>query len=230
MRSDIRKYCCSCMVCASRSGARRAFKPELQSIPVGGHFHRVGVDVLQLPLTFEINQYAIVFIDYLSKWPEVFASPDQKAETIAKLLVEQVVARHGVPEQLLSDRGANFLSELMQEVCSLLGIKNITSGYHPQTDSIERFNRTLINMLSKCVSKHGCDWDTRLPYLLFAYHISVQDSTQESPLYLMYGQDPRIPTETALTQPTTPNQVDISDYRTELVTHLSMIGCVGISP
>ena len=123
MRADIRKYCRLCMVCTLRSGARRALKPELQPIPVGGSFHRVGVYVLQLPLRFEGNQYAIVFMDYLSKWPEVFASPDQKAETIAKLLVEQVVARHGVPEQLLSDRGANFLSELMQEVCSLLGIK-----------------------------------------------------------------------------------------------------------
>ena len=64
--------------------------------------------MLQLPLSFEGNQYAIVFMDYLSKWPEVFRSPEQKAETIAKLLFEQVVARHGVSKQLLSDRGANF--------------------------------------------------------------------------------------------------------------------------
>ena len=216
MRSDVRKYCRSCMVCASRAGPRRAFKPELQSIPIGGPFHRVGVDVVQFPMSYDGNQYAIVFMDYLSKWPEVFASPDQKAETIARLLVEHVITRHGVPEQLLSDRGPNFLSDLMQEVCSLLGIKKInTSGYHPQTDGlIERFNRTLI-------TKHGRDWDTRLPYLLFAYRVTVQESTRESPFYLLYGRDPRLPTETALTQPTTPYQVDISDYRTELVAHLS---------
>lgn len=147
------------MIAINYSISQRALKPELQSIPIGSSFHRVEVDVMQLPLSYEGNQYAIVFMDYLSKWPEVFATPDQKTETIAKLLVEQVVARHGVPEQLLSDRGANFLSDLMQEVCSLLGIRKInTSEYHPQTDGlIEMFNRTLTNILSKCVSKDGRD-------------------------------------------------------------------------
>ena len=70
----------------------------------------MGVDVLQLPLTFSGNQYAVVLMDYFAKWPEVFAVPNQKAETIARLLVECVISRHGVPELLLSDRGANFLS------------------------------------------------------------------------------------------------------------------------
>ena len=46
------------------------------------------------------------------KWVEVFAVPDQKAETIARLFVEGVVCRHGAPEELLSDRGTNFLSNL----------------------------------------------------------------------------------------------------------------------
>ena len=60
-------------------------------------------------------------MDYLTKWPEVFSAPDQKAETITKLLVENVVACHGVPEQLLCDRGTDFLSEDIQ-VCALLGV------------------------------------------------------------------------------------------------------------
>ena len=55
-----------------------------------GPFHVVGVDVLQLPPSYQGNQYAIVFMDYLTKWPEVFATCDQKAETIGRLLVEQV--------------------------------------------------------------------------------------------------------------------------------------------
>ena len=68
----------------------------------------VGVDVLQLPMSMDGNQYAVVFMDYFTKWPEVFAVPDHTAETIAHLLVEQVISRHGVPEQFLSDRGKNF--------------------------------------------------------------------------------------------------------------------------
>ena len=76
-------------------------------------------------------------------------------------------------------------------------------------------------MLSKCVEKHGRDWDTHLPYLSFAYRVSVQESTRESPFFLLHGRDPRLPTETAVSHLTTPYQVDISDYRTELIAQLS---------
>ena len=112
MRVDIRKYCWACLVCTSRKGGCKAIKPPLKSIPVGGPFHRLGVDVLQLPLTAEGNQYAVVFIDYLTKW--AFAVSNQRAETVAKLLVG-VICRHRAPQELLSDRGANFLSDVEAE-------------------------------------------------------------------------------------------------------------------
>ena len=223
MRADVRRYCRSCLICVSRKGTGRKKRPPLQSIPVGGPFEMIGVDVLQLPLSHQGNQYAIVFLDYLTKWPEVFAVPDQKAETVARLLVEHVVVRHGVPERLLSDRGPNFLSSLVQEVCKLLGtVKVNTSGYHPQCDGlVEKFNSTLINMLAKSVDKYGRDWDAHLPYLLFAYRAAVHDSTLMSPFYLLYGREPILPTEQALSQPRTAYQVDFPDYCSELVAHLS---------
>ena len=222
MRADIRRYCRSCLICATRKGTGRATRPPLQPIPVGGPFHRVGVDVLQLPKTFDGNCYVVVFADYLTKWVEAFPTSDQKAETIAKLFVENIVCHHGVPEELLSDRGSNFLSELIQEVCELLGVKKInTSGYHPQCDGlVEKFNSTLINMIAKSAESRACDWDRHLPYLLFSYRVSVQDSTKESPFFLLYGRDPQLPTETALTQPRTPYMIDIDDYKTELVTSM----------
>ena len=53
-------------------------------------------------------------MDYLTKWPEVFAVPDQTALTIAQLLVDEVICWHGVPAELLSDQGKPFLSELLK--------------------------------------------------------------------------------------------------------------------
>ena len=156
MRKDISRWSRGCLTCASRS-VGRPVKPLLTPIPVGGPFDRVGVDVLQLPLTQQGNRYAVVFMDYITKWPEVFAVPDQTALTIARLLVEQVVSRHGVPSQLLSDRGAAFLSNLLRELCTVIGIKKVnTTAYHPQTDGlVERFNRTLTGMLAKTSEKGG---------------------------------------------------------------------------
>ena len=81
--------------------------------------------------------------------------------------------------KLLSDHGANFLSKLLLPVCEALGVgKIITSGYHLQTDGlVERFNQTLISMLSKSSGAHPCDWDLHLPFVLYA---SLQSSTRVS--------------------------------------------------
>lgn len=63
---------------------------------------------------------------------------------------------------------------------------------------VERFNRTLTAMLSNTVQKDGRNWDDHFPYVLFAYETSIQQSTAESPFYLLYGHDAHLPTEAAL--------------------------------
>ena len=73
------------------------FEASDPPIPVEGPFDHVGVDVLTLPKMKRGNKYAVVFVDYLSKWPEVFATSDQTAPTIAKLLVKEIISQHGVP-------------------------------------------------------------------------------------------------------------------------------------
>ena len=60
-----------------------------------------------------------------------------------------------------------------------------------------------------------------IPYVLFAYRTSMQESTKESPFYLLHGRDPRLPTDTALNTPRTCYQVDLDDYKTDLVTNLT---------
>ena len=112
MRTDILKWCQACLICATRRTGR-AYKPPLTPIPVAGPFDGVGVDIIKFPKSAAGNQYAVVFMDYLTNWPEVIAVPNQTALTIDKLLVEHVISRHGVPAELLSDRGAAFLSTLV---------------------------------------------------------------------------------------------------------------------
>ena len=128
MRSDVRHHCHSCLPCATRKGTGKPSRLPLKPIEVGGPFHRVGVDVLQLPSTESGNRYVVVFQDYLTKWVEAFAVPNQTAETIAKLLVEEIVCRHGAPEHLLSDRETNFLSDLVCKVCQLLNISKVNTS------------------------------------------------------------------------------------------------------
>ena len=115
MRADVQRWCQGCLTCSSRH-VGRAERSPLMPIPVAGPFDCVGVDIIQFPCSYDGNKYAVIFVDYLTKWPEAFAIPDQTAETIARIFVEEIISRHGVPGKLLSDRGANFLSGQLQEV------------------------------------------------------------------------------------------------------------------
>ena len=103
----------------------------------------------------------VVFQDMFTKWPMVFPVPDQRTERIARLLCEEIVPFFGVPKALLTNRGTNFLSHLMRDVCPLLGTeKRNTMAYHPECDGmVERFNRTLKSMLRKRVAQFGAQWD-----------------------------------------------------------------------
>ena len=89
------------------------------------------------------------------------------------------MSHHGVPSEILSDRGKAFLSSLMKEVVKLLGTHQCnTTAYHPQTDGlVERFSRTLTAMLVKTVDKRGCDWDKHIPYM-FSLFIGPLNSYQ----------------------------------------------------
>lgn len=130
----------------------KAEKPPLTPIPVAGPFDQIIVDVIPAE-----ESLCSSFVDYLTKWPEVCAVHDQSAATIAWLLVEVVVSRHGVLSEVLSDRGRAFLSGLKQEVERLLGFKKVnTTAYHTQTAClIEHYNRMLTAMLAKMVHKRG---------------------------------------------------------------------------
>ena len=157
----------------------------------------------------------LVFQDFLTKWPMVYPIPDQKSQRIADILVREIVPFFGVPENLLSDRGANLLSHLMMDICKLLGIHKLnTTAYHPQCNGmVERFNRTLKTALRKHAARFGTQWDKYLSGVMWAYRNTPHESTGEKPSFLLFGIDCRTPTEAALLPPVQLEPTDVEDYR-----------------
>ena len=104
-----------------------------------------------------------------------------------------------------------------------MGIKKLnTTAYHPHTDGlVERFNRTLLDMLFKTVKSGGRDWDSCLPYVLFAYRTAMRHSTSESPFFLLYGRDPQLQMEAALRPPVVWRTISIDDYKSFMQQPLS---------
>jgi len=211
MKKDIENYCQSCPQCQIRKGHGKS-NPPLQPLkPITSKFERVSMDVMgPLPTTMMGNKYILVVIDHLTRFVLVFAMQDQKAETIAKIFAEQVVLPFGAPIHLLTDRGTNFVSDLMKQVCKLLSIKQIqTTAYHPQANgATERYNQTLANSLSYYVEQSQRDWDQWIPYVVSAYNSIPHTSTNETPYFLMFGQDYNMPMEDILTPRRIPTNLD----------------------
>ena len=84
---------------------------------------QVAMDVIDpLPKTPRGNRFVLVVVDYFTRWPEAYAITDQTAQTVSQKLVEECVSRFGVMQQLRTDQGKTFQSNLFQEMTKILGI------------------------------------------------------------------------------------------------------------
>jgi len=99
--------------------------------------------------------------DDLTKFVAAIHIPTQDAETVAREFVQNLVLKHGISEVILTDQGANFLSEMFANVCKLLQIKKFqtTTFHHESNGSLERGHRVLVEYLRHYIAEDQRDWD-----------------------------------------------------------------------
>ena len=115
--------------------------------------------------------------------------------TVAKVFVEEIVLKFGIPQIILTDQGSNFLSDLFANVCELLRIKRVkTTAYHPQTNgALERTHRVLVEYLRCHILEDQTDWDKWIPYATFVFNTTPHSSTGFTPHELLFDRKPNIP-------------------------------------
>ncbi|GJW95821.1 putative reverse transcriptase domain-containing protein, partial [Tanacetum coccineum] len=120
---------------------------------------------------------------------------DYSTEKLAKIYVDEIVARHGVPVLIISDRDGRFTSRCWQTVQKALGTRlDMSTTYHPQTDGqSERTIQTLEDMLRACVIDFSGRWDVHLPLAKFSYNNSYHSSIKCAPFEALYGRKCRSP-------------------------------------
>ncbi len=195
MRHDIGDLCRRCQTC-QRVKPKHTPKAPLVPLPVvRTPFSRVAINMVgPLPATDEGHRYISTICDYGTRYPEAFTLKSTTSKDVAEALIE-MFARTGIPDEILTDRGSNFTSDLMHELYEMLGIRGIrTSAYHPQTDGmVERFNGTLKTGLKKFVQDYQGQWHKALPFILFAYRETPHTTTGFSPFELLLGRNPTGP-------------------------------------
>ena len=133
---DVRDWCANCSTCATRKNPSPKSRAPLKNIVTGYPLQMVAMDIVgPFPESLAGNTYVLVVADYFTRWTEAYPIPNQEATVVARKLVDEFFCRFSPPEQLHSDQGRNFESEVISEVCKLLGVvKSRTTPYHPQLD------------------------------------------------------------------------------------------------
>ena len=147
-----------------------------------------------MPASDKGHQYVLTLVDYATRYPEAVPLKNIDTETVAEARLD-LYSRVGIPEEVLSDLGTQFVSECMQEVSRLLSIRRLTTTpYHPICNGLtEKFNGTLKKMLRRLCVEQPKQWYRFINPLLFAYRQVPQAFTGFSPFELLYGRTVRGP-------------------------------------
>ena len=198
MWRDVKNWVSGCLACQRRKPAQDMRQGYLKSIESGEVNNTVSIDILG-PLTNSSRgmKYILIMVDHFSSWVEALPLRNIRAKTVADAFFQDWVCRFGATNALLSDRGSQFTSALLRQLCLRIGIDKIyNTAYHPQTNAkVERFNRFIAATLSLYTQPNQKDWDLQLPSCLLAYRSAVHASSNISPFEIMFGRDVKIPAE-----------------------------------
>ena len=191
MTKSIKNHIRSCLTCAKMKahGGNRA---PLQPIkPPKRVWSRLTVDVIgPLPRSRHGMVYILNMKDVTTRYEIAEALPDQTAATIARALIG-VFLEYGVPEQLITDNGPCFRSDLLKELCKQLGIRQIfSSPYNSQGQGlVENSNRNIIQVMKAHVREDPENWCQYVKYATFVNNTSPHVGMKDTSFYLMHGRD-----------------------------------------
>ena len=194
--------CCAivrgCPCCQAFEG--EVPKAPLCAIRAYAPLELMHLDYTSIESTMELNKPPVVknvlmIINHFMRYALTVVMKDQTAKTVMKVFYECFIAVFGVPAKLLSDRGANFTSALVEELCAAFNIQKCrTTAYHAQCNGqVERFHQTLFCMIGKLACDKKAQWEQHLLEFLQAYNSTRSAVTGFSPHYLMFGRHPHLP-------------------------------------
>ncbi|KAL7862550.1 hypothetical protein SRHO_G00139910 [Serrasalmus rhombeus] len=192
---DVRDYVRHCPRCVIGKSADPDGRAPLESIKTTSPLEIVCIDFWCAENRDNSSVNVLVVTDHFTRLSHAFPCKDQSAKQVAKQLWDKYFCIYGFPERIHSDQGASFESQLISELLEVAGVrKSHTTPYHPMGNgSVERFNRTLGNMIRALTPDAKRSWPQQLQSLTFMYNCTVHETTGYPPFFLMFGRVPRLP-------------------------------------
>ena len=195
MREDIIRYLQTCHLCQMRKRPGKTPRSEMKVQPTGTVFQRIAMDLCgKIKETSRGQEYVLVIADYYSKFTMLLPLPNKTTKAVVEALVTRWIALWGCPQYIHTDRGGEFESGIMKELCERFNIqKTRTTSYRPQSDGmVERMNATMMQIVGTLSDTYD-DWDLNLPFAQLAYNSTVHATTGETPNKVIQGRNVQMP-------------------------------------
>ncbi len=194
--SHVLQHTQTCLRCQQRKSSR-AKQPPLAPLPIPDQPNiRIHADLFGPLVNAEHkNAYILCITDAFTKYAVVTKIDNKEAEMVARAIFENWFCKFGIPAQIHTDGGKEFVNKLSAELFELLNVQHSkTSPYHPQCNSqVEVFNKTVKKYLASFVDESTLNWQDFLPALMLAYNTSYHPTIATTPFELLFGVKPRLP-------------------------------------
>ena len=192
-RRDLKLFISCCAACNSYHRGNVPKQGQLQPMVIGSPGERWVID-LSGPFCMSNGQkYIFSAIDPFSKFAVAVPIANKEASTVARVFVDNIVLKWGLCQEILSDCGKEFDSEILKEMLKILGIVKLKStSYKPSTQgAVERWHRVFHSLMAKIVNETQTEWSKLVSYVVFCYNSTIHSATGFCPYFLMTGRLPR---------------------------------------
>ena len=196
LRPDVIRHVKRCVVCRKYNSASPRYNKGTFEAP-GAPMDFISMDIIGEfhPASSHGNKYALTVICMLSGWTWCIPIPDKTSSVVVQAYLKHVHHVFGPSQKILSDNGTEFSNKLFEVVAKELGVEHkiYSPPYRPQSNGrIEGFHAFLKTCLAKHVSAN-IEWDEVCTLAMAAYNFLPNEHSKESPFFIMFGRDPRLP-------------------------------------
>lgn len=196
MNQDIQNFVKKCSSCQKHKHSKHVKQPMCITSTATYAFQKIYLDIVG-PIEKDINEfcYILTLQCELTKFTEAYPLTSKDSVTVAKAFVDNFILRYGIPTEIATDRGTEFISQTMKDVCKLLNINQLysTAYHHESIGSLENSHKVLGSYLRIQAQQQKTAWSLWIPYWCFSFNTTVHSETKYTPFELVFGRICNLP-------------------------------------